>query len=97
MKVAEYMAMGRALVAPDLEVLREVLADGRNALLVPRGAARALAGAIGRLAGDPALRRTLGAAARKDAVERHDWRHHARTIEELAESIRRSRAGDSVR
>jgi glycosyltransferase involved in cell wall biosynthesis len=92
MKVAEYMAMGRALIAPDLEVLREVLADGRNALLVPRGDASALAGAIRRLAATPPLRRALGSAARRDAVEHHDWRHHARTIEELAEGIRRSRA-----
>jgi len=97
MKVAEYMAMGRALIAPDLEVLREVLADGRNALLVRRGDASELGRAIRRLAEDPALRRSLGAAARQDAVERHDWRHHARTIEELAESIRRSRVAGSDR
>jgi SAM-dependent methyltransferase len=98
MKIFEYMAMGKALVAPDLEVLREVLRPGANALLVERGDAGALAAAIRRLAGDPALRRTLGTAARQDAIERHDWRHHAHVIAELAvaaqaERAQRGRAG----
>jgi glycosyltransferase involved in cell wall biosynthesis len=87
MKLFEYMAMGRALVVPDLPVLREVFEDGVNALLVRRGDPRALAGAIRRLVEDPALRGRLGAAARRAAVDRHDWRHHARLIERLAEEL----------
>ena len=34
LKLFEYMASGRPIVASDLPSLREVLADGRNALLV---------------------------------------------------------------
>ena len=96
MKIFEYMAMGKALVAPDLEVLREVFRPGENALLVPRGDARALAAAIERLAGDPALRRQLGARARADAVAHHDWRHHAAVIAELAAAARVERAARSA-
>jgi glycosyltransferase involved in cell wall biosynthesis len=92
MKIFEYMAMGRALIAPDLEVLREVLVDGDNALLVPRDDVRAFALAIQRLESDPALRRSLGQAARRDAVDRHDWRHHAKLIEELAAASRDARS-----
>jgi len=91
MKIFEYMAMGKALVAPDLEVLREVFRPGENALLVARGDAGALAGAIARLAADSALRGRLGAAARADAVEHHDWRHHAALIAELAQAARAER------
>jgi glycosyltransferase involved in cell wall biosynthesis len=91
MKIFEYMAMGKALVAPDLEVLREVFRPGENALLVRRGDVEALAGAIRKLAGDPALRQALGLAARRDAVEHHDWRHHAALITELAMAARTER------
>jgi glycosyltransferase involved in cell wall biosynthesis len=84
MKLFEYMAMGRALIVPDLEVLREVFADGVNALLVARDEPPALAGAIRRLIRDPQLRQELGARARRAAVDRYDWRHHARLIERLA-------------
>lgn len=87
MKLFEYMAMGRAMVVPELGVLKEVFADGRNALLVPRGDVPAMASAIRRLVRDPELRQALGAAARRDAVERHDWRHHAALIAQLATDL----------
>jgi glycosyltransferase involved in cell wall biosynthesis len=87
MKLFEYMAMGRAMVVPDLDVLREVFRDGENALLVTRGDPRALAAAIRRLLHQPELRLALGQAARRDAVEHHDWRHHATLIEKLAAEL----------
>jgi glycosyltransferase involved in cell wall biosynthesis len=40
--------------------------DGRNGLIVPAGEPIALAAALRRLAGDPALRRRMGAAGRED-------------------------------
>ena len=40
--------------------------DGRNGLVVPAGDPIALAAAMRRLAGDPALRARLGAAGRAD-------------------------------
>jgi glycosyltransferase involved in cell wall biosynthesis len=62
-KVWQAMAVGRPVVTADTPAAREVLADGRDALLVPAGDPDALAGALRRLAGDPALRARLGAAA----------------------------------
>ena len=44
----------------------EVVHHGRSGLVVPTGDADALAAAITRLATDPELRRTLGAAARRE-------------------------------
>jgi len=79
-KLFEYMAMGRAIVASRLEQISEVLEDGRTALLSPAGDAEALTGAIVRLIDDGDLRRRLGAAARREAVERHTWDARARVL-----------------
>jgi glycosyltransferase involved in cell wall biosynthesis len=63
-KVWQAMAVGRPIVTADTPAVREVLEDGRTALLVPPGDPDALAAALVRLAGDRALRQRLGGAAR---------------------------------
>jgi glycosyltransferase involved in cell wall biosynthesis len=60
-KAFEALACGTPLVTADTPAARELLRDGVDALLVPAGDAPALAGAIERLAGDPALARSLSA------------------------------------
>ncbi len=55
-KVWQAMAVGRPIITADTPGAREVLRDGYDALLVPVGDARALAGALARLADDPELR-----------------------------------------
>jgi glycosyltransferase involved in cell wall biosynthesis len=69
-KVWQAMAVGRPVVTADTPAVREVLEDGRTALLVPAGDPDALAEALARLAGDAALRARLGAAARAVYLER---------------------------
>ncbi len=69
-KAFQAIASGRALVTADTPAAREVLTDGVDALLVPAGEPEALAAAVVRLAGDPALRERLGAAARATYEER---------------------------
>jgi glycosyltransferase involved in cell wall biosynthesis len=81
LKVFEYMAAGRAIVAPDQPNIREVLRDGETALLFDPGKPGALWEAIGRLAGDPALRARLGAAARAEVLSRDlTWAGNARRV-----------------
>jgi glycosyltransferase involved in cell wall biosynthesis/ribosomal protein S18 acetylase RimI-like enzyme len=65
----EAAAMGRALVLTDIRGCREVARHDREALLVPPRDPGALAGAITRLAADPALRDRLATAARRRALE----------------------------
>ena len=55
-KAFQALACGTALVTADTPAARELLVDGESALLVPPGDARALAGALRRLASDNALR-----------------------------------------
>jgi glycosyltransferase involved in cell wall biosynthesis len=79
-KLFEYMAMGKGIVASDLEQIGEVLEDGKTALLVKPGDAAGLAEGIYRLCGDPLLRGSLGREARRRALEKHTWEEHTRRI-----------------
>mgnify|MGYP005841801957 CR=1 FL=1 len=73
LKPLEAMAMAKAIVASDVGGLRELLADGETARLVPPGSAPALAEACVRLLSDPEQRRRLGANARARVVGHHQW------------------------
>ena len=61
--VFEALAMGKPIVATDADGLMDVLADGRDALVVPRRDPAAIASAVGRLIEDPALAGRLGQGA----------------------------------
>jgi len=61
----EAAASGKPIVTTDTDGCREVVRDGVNGLLVPPGDVHALAGAIGRLARDPVLRRAMGHESRR--------------------------------
>lgn len=73
MKLFEYMAAGKAIVASDLPVLREVLTDRVNALLVPHDDTQAWGRAVQLLKNDTELRHSLGYRARKDAIETYSY------------------------
>lgn len=59
--IATGLALGKAIVATDLPVFRELLEDGETALLVPPGDPMHLSKAILRLLQDQTLRQTLEA------------------------------------
>lgn len=79
LKLFEYMAAGRPIVASDLPSLREVVTDHRTALLIPPDDPVALAGAIRRLWQDPGLAEDLAARARQVAHE-YTWEKRAARI-----------------
>lgn len=87
-KLYEYLAMGRAIIASDLAQLGDVLKHDETALLTRPGDIAALSAGIERLCNDAALRQRLGAAARDQAERKHTWELHAdRTLERLREVI----------
>lgn len=79
LKIVEYMAAGRAIVASRIGQICELLEHDRAALLCAAGNPDALEDAILRMTTD-ALRLRLGAAARTRAVERHTWDQVAANI-----------------
>jgi glycosyltransferase involved in cell wall biosynthesis len=70
MVIAEGMASARAVVAVRAGGAAELFEDGVDAVGFSSGDASALAERIRELAGDPALRASLGCAARRTARER---------------------------
>jgi len=85
LKVFEYMAAGRAIVAPDQPNLREVLHHEENALLFDPAAPGAFWEAVQRLAADASLRDRLGAGARATILRRElTWQGNARRVVEIA-------------
>ncbi len=86
LKLFEYMAAGRAIVASDLPSIREVLHDGQNALLVFPGDAGALAAGLRRLLDDRALSSRLARAAFA-AMPEYSWSRRAERLEALFTEI----------
>lgn len=85
LKLVEYMALGRAILAPDSANIREVLRHGESAWLAPPDGLHA---GLDRLARDPALRAALGRAARATVEARGlTWDANARRVEELARTL----------
>lgn len=75
---AEAMATGTPLVATTGGAIPEVAGpDGETCLAVPPGDPGALAAALGRLLGDPGLRRRLGGAGRERVLARFTWERAA--------------------
>ncbi len=88
LKIFEYMALGRAIVAPDQPNIREVLCHGRDALLFDPNDAKAMKAAILRLAHEPELRAHLGNAAREKIISRdYTWAGNAKRVLAAATSL----------
>ncbi len=79
-KLFEYMALGKGIIASDLDQLGEILTDGETAILVPPGDSAELAKAIERLYEDRALSDRLGKAARDLALSEYTWEAHVGRI-----------------
>ncbi len=79
LKLFEYMAAQRPIVASDLPSLREVLRDGENACLIPPDDPLALAAGIQRVMCDPAMQTQLVERAYSDA-QAYTWNNRAKKI-----------------
>ena len=82
MKIFEYMALGKATIAPRLGPLEEIICDGVTGILIDPDNQNSLCGAIVELAQDAALRETIGRRAKEYVLGHHTWRKNAEQIVE---------------
>jgi glycosyltransferase involved in cell wall biosynthesis len=84
LKLFEYLAMGRAIVAPASPNICEVLADGENAVLFDPDEEDGMLRAIDRICADGELRRRIADGARGTIARRKlTWDSNARRVAEL--------------
>jgi glycosyltransferase involved in cell wall biosynthesis len=97
MKLVEYMAMGRCIVAPDQPNIRELLSNRLTARLFPPGVYRSLTGLVAELMSSPAERAALGRNARQSVVERDlVWRANATRALDLLRAARSDRGATAA-
>ncbi|MFZ5569577.1 MAG: glycosyltransferase [Thermodesulfobacteriota bacterium] len=83
MTVIEAMAKGRAVVAPDMTGLPEMVITGETGLLYPRNDPAALADCLARLSQDPERMVEMGAAGRRHAEKRYEAATNTRILERI--------------
>ena len=79
-KMFEYMAMGKGIVASNLDQIGDVLKHDKTAWMVEPGDVQSLMGGLKTLIDDETLRKNLGQAARHEVVKNYTWKEHTRKI-----------------
>ncbi len=87
LKLFEYMAAGKAIVATALNQAAEVIQDGQNGLLVEAGDVNGFAEAMLTLLNDSVERGRLGQNARRQAVEQYSWERYTQRLEEVYRNV----------
>lgn len=87
LKIYEYMASGRPVVASDLPGVRQALASSGGGVVVPPEDPSALAENVSRLLSDPSLRDAMGRRAREYALAECTWAKTAGRIERVLTKV----------
>ncbi len=87
-KLFEYMASGRAVLAARQGQIAEVIETGRNGMLYDPANPRDFLEKLQALLDDPLLRARLGAAARRTIGDSYTWDHAGQRISDLLEAAR---------
>jgi glycosyltransferase involved in cell wall biosynthesis len=88
-KLFEYMAMGKGIVASNLNQIGEVLKHDDTAWLVKPGDVNSLMEGLKVLIDDKERRKRLGLAARNEVVAKYTWKEHTRKIIEKLKELYR--------
>lgn len=79
-KLYEYMALGKAVIAPNDETVTEIGTHGRNLMTFEAGNILALEQALTTLIEDASVRQHLGIVAAHTIAEEHTWLQRATTL-----------------
>lgn len=84
-KLFEYMAMAKPVVAPRYQPIEAIVTSGEDGVLFTANDRASLQAALAGLMEDAALRARLGAAARRQILGGHTWLQNARRVIDLAQ------------
>ena len=87
MKMFEYMASGVPIISSDLPVLREVLSDGVNCLLVESNNKEAWMNALLNLMNEPKIAQRIGLSAHLDYKNSYTWLNRAKELVIVAQLL----------
>ena len=87
MKMFEYMAMRKAVLAPDVPCIREVIEPGRTGVLFERGNVGEAVRGLETLIRDEQIRHDLGRRAHAQVMAFHTWDRNAERILQILESM----------
>lgn len=79
-KLFEYMAMGKAIIASNLNQIGEILEHNKTAILVEPNNVEALSNAINNLTLEKKLKEELGTNARLEVIKNYSWDKHVDRI-----------------
>lgn len=83
MKIPEYMAMGKVVVAPRLGPIEDIIQDGKNGLLFEPGNQEQFIQRVSTALMNDELRNAIGKAARLSILEKHNWQTNSEKILDL--------------
>lgn len=86
-KLFEYMAMGKPIIASNIGQIGEILEHGKTGLLIEPGNYKELTEYILTLLEDEQLKRKLGKNARSEVEKKYTWEHNARRIMEIYNEV----------
>jgi glycosyltransferase involved in cell wall biosynthesis len=89
MKIYEYMALGKAIIAPLQPTITEIATHGEDAYLFKAEDISSLASAINTLVSDPDLVLRLGRCGAKRASE-HSWNKRAQVLQDAMQGVLRN-------
>ena len=88
LKMFEYLALGRAIIAPRQPNIEEILTDGENGLLFDPGNQDDFQTVLRKICTDADLRNRLGQGASKTIEARdYTWTGNAKRVTEIAEEL----------
>ena len=79
-KLFEYMAMGKGIIASDLDQIGEILDHNKTAIMVKPGDPDELKDAMSFLIKNYSFGEELGRAARIEAIKKYSWKEHTAKI-----------------
>jgi len=87
MKILEYMAMEKAVLAPDMPNIRDMIVHDENGVLFKPDDAVALKENLLKMIDDKELRQRVGRQARQDVLDKFTWANNARITAEIASEL----------